>query len=62
MESYFMTIEELMDFLHIGRTRAYELCHTSGFPASRYGRRLLINKQLLAEWLSNNKEENKENQ
>lgn len=51
MESYFMTIEELTDFLHIGRSKAYELCHKSGFPASKYGRKILINRQRLVEWL-----------
>ena len=46
-----MTIEELTDFLHIGRSKAYELCHKSGFPASKYGRKILINRQRLVEWL-----------
>ena len=44
MEKGVLTVRELMDFLRVGRKKAYELIHTSGFPSFRVGRKVLINR------------------
>lgn len=51
MEKYYMTVQELSQFLNIGRCGAYAMCHEPGFPITRYGRKILINRQRLIEWL-----------
>ena len=57
MEKAIMTVNELMEYLHIGRSKAYELIHAEGFPSFRIGRKVLINKASLSEWIKN--QENK---
>ncbi|MBQ6360953.1 MAG: helix-turn-helix domain-containing protein [Lachnospiraceae bacterium] len=51
MESYYYTVEQMQQYLHLGRTQAYSLCHEPGFPTIRVGRRILINRERLEEWL-----------
>ena len=51
MESYFVTIDELMEIFHCGRNKAYQICHQPDFPFSRYGRKILINRDRLTKWL-----------
>ena len=43
-----LTIEEFRKFLGISRTGAYELCRTGEVPSKRFGRRIFIPKQVLA--------------
>ena len=51
MESYFLEIDELMEILHCGRNKAYQICHQPDFPICRYGRKILINRDRFNEWL-----------
>ena len=46
-----LTVEELMDELHISRPTAYELVKQEHFPAFHVGSRILINRKGLQEWL-----------
>jgi len=51
MEPIFITVDELMEIFHCGRTKAYQICHQPDFPICRYGRKILINRDRLTEWL-----------
>ena len=46
-----LTVEEMMDELHISRPTAYELVKQEHFPAFHVGSRILINRKGLQEWL-----------
>lgn len=47
-----LTVEQMAATLHISRNTAYALAKTPGFPAFRIGTRLLVNRELLAEWVN----------
>ena len=46
-----LTVSQVSDFLNIGLTKAYELCHSKGFPVVRLGRKLLVPRKQLELWL-----------
>lgn len=46
-----LTIKELMEVLKIGRSTAYKLIKTKGFPVARVGKTILIPYDKLLEWL-----------
>jgi excisionase family DNA binding protein len=46
-----LTVQQLADFLNIGRNAAYEQCHRPGFPALRIGKQLRIPRDALLRWL-----------
>ena len=46
-----LTVKELMDFLSVGRKKAYELVHSEGFPSFRIGRKVLVNRDGLVHWV-----------
>lgn len=41
-ETVYLTIDDVMQRLHICRTIAYNLVHTPGFPAIKVGRKFFI--------------------
>lgn len=48
-----MTVKEMAESLSIGSVTAYQLVNSEGFyPAFRIGRKILINKERLREWLN----------
>jgi len=47
-----MTVKQMAKALCVSRNQAYELKDTPGFPAFRIGKRVLINRELLQEWLN----------
>lgn len=47
----FMTIDEMADYLHIGRSLAYDLVHRPNFPVFKIGKRLIVNREKLISWL-----------
>ena len=49
-----LTVKELAEALHIRRNTAYQLADQKDFPSFRIGRRLLINRTMLQEWLNQN--------
>lgn len=51
---------ELASLLRLSRSAAYELMHTRGFPTVRLGRRLLVPKAALKEFLDKRLEETME--
>ena len=55
------TVSQVSKFLNVGITKAYELCHSKGFPVVQIGRKLLVPRKQLELWLEeqttkNNKE------
>ena len=48
-----LTVEQVGDVLRISRSKAYELVHEKGFPTVKIGRRLLVTKISLMQWLQN---------
>ena len=49
-----LTVKELAEELNISRNTAYQLADQKDFPSFRIGRRLLINRAMLQEWLNQN--------
>ncbi len=46
-----LTLEETARVLRCGYRRALELCRTKGFPAIRVGRKWVISRDGLREWI-----------
>ena len=46
-----LSMAELAAVMGIGRSKAYELAHQSGFPMVRLGRRVVIPVEALKAWL-----------
>ena len=55
-----LTVEMLMDYLGIGKTTAYELVNRADFPSFRIGRKILVNRRRLDEWIGQQIDEKKE--
>lgn len=47
-----MSVKQMAKALGISRNQAYELKDTPGFPAFRIGKRVLINREMLQDWLN----------
>ena len=60
MESYsdVLTVQDVMMILHIGRSKAYELLRTNEIPSMKIGKKYIVPKHLLIDFLSNNKVNN----
>lgn len=54
MENKFLSVEELVAYFKISRSKVYELVHTDGFPTLRLGRRILIPVDKLMDWVNEN--------
>lgn len=52
MEKMAISIDEFAAMVGIGRTKAYELSRTQGFPAVRLGKRVVIPVKALEKWLA----------
>lgn len=48
-----LSVTEVAKFLGISRTNAYELIHAEGFPKIQLGKRIVIPKDKLLDWLNN---------
>ena len=46
-----MTVDELASTLGIAKIKAYELTNTPGFPSFKVGKRILISRQGLQQWI-----------
>lgn len=51
MERLVYSVDEMAGVLDISRPKAFEFVHRAGFPVVRVGRRLLIPRDGLEEWL-----------
>ena len=47
-----LTVDDLAEELNISRNTAYALADRKDFPSFRVGRRLLVNRALLQEWMN----------
>lgn len=54
-EEVVYTMSELQTILKIGKNTAYKLVKLKGFPIIQIGKKILIPKNELNEWLKNNK-------
>ena len=52
MEKLAVSIEEFAAMVGIGKTKAYELSKSKGFPAVRLGKRVVIPVERLKKWLA----------
>ena len=50
------TVQEIMEILSIGRTKAYELCHSGLFKTLKIGRVIRINKASFDDWFNKSDE------
>ena len=55
VERKMMSVDEMSVMLGISRPRAYELTKSDGFPAMRVGRRILVDRAGLDQWLEQQK-------
>ena len=49
-----LTVDEAREMLGIGRNLMLQLVKVKGFPAVRFKRKIIINKELLLKWFSEN--------
>lgn len=47
------TVEDIEDIFKMGRTKAYELMASQGFPSFRLNNRLYVEKEKLSRWIEN---------
>lgn len=48
-----LTVNDVMNILHIGRNKAYELLRSKVIPSIKIGKKYVIPKNLMIEFLSN---------
>ena len=48
-----LTVEEMANELHISKNTAYALVKQDGFPAFSVGRKVLVNRRGLQQWIDN---------
>ncbi len=46
-----LTMRDVQDYLGISRPKTYELAHTHGFPAVRFGRVIRVPREAFFRWL-----------
>lgn len=46
-----LTVEDIGDIMGFSKNKAYELCHSKGFPCVIVGRRMIIPKLAFLKWL-----------
>lgn len=47
-------VNDIQNIFKIGRSKAYQLLSSSGFPAIKLNKKLLVEKGKLEEWISKN--------
>ena len=52
-----MTVAQMAEFRHVSSDTAYELVHSRGFPAFRVGRKILVTREKLMEWIAKREKE-----
>lgn len=48
------TVEDVKEIFKIGRTKAYQLMVSDGFPSFRLNRKLYVSSEKLSEWVEKN--------
>ena len=46
-----LTVKDVQSILNIGRTTAYQLMRSSGFPTLRINNRLFVSQEALEKWI-----------
>jgi excisionase family DNA binding protein len=46
-----LNAEEVAEFMGISRAKAYTLMHSEGFPTIHLGKRMMVSREKLLEWL-----------
>lgn len=49
-----LTPDDVTEILHLGKNNAYLLFHRNDFPSVRIGRKLLVSRDALKQWLEKN--------
>jgi hypothetical protein len=49
------TVKDIQSIFKCGLKQAYELVNVSGFPSIRIGRKILVEKSALENWLARNR-------
>ena len=49
--SAMMTMQDVQDYLGLSRHTTYQLTHTQGFPAVRFGRTIRVPRDAFLRWL-----------
>ena len=52
-----LTVKELAEFININLNRAYQLAHRADFPSLRIGRKIMISRNKLLEWIDEKSDE-----
>lgn len=53
----YLSVEEMAQYLKVGRNTAYKLCKQPDFPTAKIGKKILIDKKKLDEvWMPNKQE------
>lgn len=48
------TVDDVQQIFNIGRTKAYQLMSSSGFPSIRLNKKLLVERNKLEDWIAKN--------
>lgn len=48
------TVDDVMEIFKIGRTKAYQLMVSDGFPSFRLNRKLYVSSEKLSDWVEKN--------
>ena len=46
------TVDDIQAIFNIGRSKAYQLMSSSGFPSMRLNKKLLVERSKLEDWVS----------
>lgn len=49
---YTLNAQQVADLLGVSRNTAYTLMHSAGFPTLHIGKRLLVPKEMLLQWMA----------
>jgi len=52
-----LTVKELAEFMNINLNRAYQLTHRDDFPSLRLGKKIMISRNKLLQWIDERSEE-----
>lgn len=48
-----LNVEHISKVLGLSKSKAYELCHSDGFPCVKVGKRMIIPRPAFEKWMDN---------
>ena len=54
-EKLLLTVTDVMKLTGLGRDRVYDIMHSNQFPVMKFGRRLMVHKDVFNNWLMDEK-------